>query len=92
MTSRPQTIERKDAMNSVQHTPQVQHISLDESVARKFLRAYDLLHECARSDNPAIRRSSSKARVALGPVVLALDLRREIALDEGEFQGLFMDG
>jgi protein required for attachment to host cells len=41
-------------MNSVQHTPQVQHISLDESVARKFLRAYDLLHECSAREQQNI--------------------------------------
>jgi len=80
-------------MNAVHHiSHEGRHGLLDERAARKLLRAYDLLNECARSDHPAIRRSSRKARGALGAVIPGLDLRRETARDEGEFQGLFMDG
>jgi hypothetical protein len=73
-------------MNAVQYT------CVEEDVARKLLEAYDLLCECARSSHAVVRKSARKARVALGPVILALDLRRETASDDGEFQGLFMDG
>jgi len=74
-------------MNALQHT-----LLVDEDVARKLLLAYDLLNECSRSHYAAVRRSSRKARIALGPVILALGLRRETGRDERELQGLFMDG
>ena len=70
----------------------VQREALDDGIVRKFLLAYELLTECARTNHPTIRRSSRKARVTLGPVVFTLGAARKSTRNEQQFHGLFMDG